>query len=318
MRSKPLNRIPGLCSCRSRFWGRELQKIRRRPSSRASLLPRLMCRLLEDSRSAERLLRRYDARTRSALHPHLVETFQPGKATPPKPKQRSDADRSSTRLERILSPDITVPPKSGRCAACPAQSPGLGGIGTFEQRIRAFLPQRLCLGEKRWHNIPAWEKRREGPSHLPAGTPEAFSAQKSHSLPRRDLVQIRAAFGAWRADILPSKDDVPGMTHNVPAWENFCSHIPLILPSQDNARAQTTQYPGLGGLLPPDAPASPKQGRCADRRSASTQLRRITTAESRRLPKTGQCTGTCSTTSRFARTMLRETREEELACKVSI
>ena len=155
-------------------------------------------------------------------------------------------------------------------------------------------------------------------TRLPAGTSKAFSARKGDSLPRRDLVQIRAAFGACRAEILPSKNDVPGMTHNVPAWESSSGWTHKPLPSQDNARAQATQRPCLGGLLPPDAPAFPKRGRCADRRSASTQLRRITTAESRRLPKTGQCTGTGSTTSRFARTMLRETRGEELASKVSI
>ena len=231
-----MNRIPDLCSCRSRFWGRELQKIRRRPSSRASFLPRLMCRLLEGSRSAERLLRRYDARTRSALHPHLVETFQPGKATPPKPKQRSDADRSSTRLERILLPDITVPPKSGRCAACPAQSPGLGGIGAFERRMRAILAQRPGSGEIRVRKVPAWESRREGISRLPAKTSEPFSAQKGNSLPRRDLVQTWARFGARKAAVLPSKDDAPPTLRNVAAWESLCSHIPLILPSQDNVR----------------------------------------------------------------------------------
>ena len=145
--------------------------------------------------------------------------------------------------------------------------------------MQAFLPQRPGSGEKRVRKIPAREKRREGPSRLPAKTSEPFSAREGDSLPRRDVVQTRAAFGAWRAEILPSKDDVPGMTHNVPAWESFCSHIPLILPSQDNARAQATQRPCLGGLLPPDAPASPKRGRCADRRCASTQLRRITAAE---------------------------------------
>ena len=148
-----------------------------------------------------------------------------------------------------------------------------------DQRIRAILAQHPGSGEKQVRKIPARESRREGPSRLPAGTSEAFSTRKGNSLPRRALVQIRAASGACRAEILPSRDDLPGMTHNVPTWESLCSHIPLILPSQDNARAQATQRPCLGGLLPPDAPAPPKRGRCADRRCASTQLRRITTAE---------------------------------------
>lgn len=148
-----------------------------------------------------------------------------------------------------------------------------------EQRIRAILAQRLGSGEIRVRKVPAWESRREGISRLPANTPDPFSARKGDSLPRRDVVQTWARFGARRAEILPSKDDVPGMTHNVPAWESFCSHIPLILPSQDNARAKATQRPCSGGLLPPDAPASPERGRCADRRCASTQLRRITAAE---------------------------------------
>ncbi len=90
-----------------------------------------------------------------------------------------------------------------------------------EQRIRAILAQRPNSGEMRVRKIPAWEKRREGTSRLPAGTSEAFSARKGDSLPRRDVVQTRAAFGACRAEILPSGDDV---------------------------RAQATQRPGLGGL----------------------------------------------------------------------
>ena len=108
-----------------------------------------------------------------------------------------------------------------------------------EQRIRAILAQRPGSGEKQVRKIPAREKRREGQARLPAGTSEAFSAQEGDSLPRRDVVQAWAAFGACRAEILPSGDDVrvqatqrPGLggfggfrkekarlLHNVPAWE---------------------------------------------------------------------------------------------------
>ena len=113
------------------------------------------------------------------------------------------------------------------------------------------------------HNVPARESRREGPSRLPAGTPEAFSARKGDSLPRRDVVQTWARFGASRAEILPSKDDVPGMTHNVPAWESSSGWTHKPLPSQDNVRAQATQRPGSGELPTTDAPGSSESRRCS-------------------------------------------------------
>ena len=111
-------------------------------------------------------------------------------------------------------------PKQGRCAAQPAQRPCLGGFGGFRKETGPILAQRPGLGEIRVRKIPAWEKRREGPLRLPAETSEPFSAQKGRSLPRRDVVQAWARFGARKAVILPSKDDAPLIWRNVLAWED--------------------------------------------------------------------------------------------------
>ena len=104
-----------------------------------------------------------------------------------------------------------------------------------EQRVRAILAQRLGSGEIRVRKIPAREKRREGPSRLPAGTSEPLSARKGRPLPRRDVVQTWARFGARRAAVLPSKDDAPLIWRNVPAWESSSGWTRKPLPSQVHA-----------------------------------------------------------------------------------
>ena len=90
-------------------------------------------------------------------------------------------------------------PKAGRCAAHPAQRPDLGEIGGFERRIRTILAQRPGLGEKRVRNVPAREKRREGPGRLPAQTSEPILVQKQRFSPKAgscaDLGRFRGPQG---------------------------------------------------------------------------------------------------------------------------
>lgn len=100
-----------------------------------------------------------------------------------------------------------------------------------EQRIRAILTQRPGSGEMRVRKIPAWESRREGPTRLPAGTSDPFSARKGRSLPRRDLVQAWARFGA-------TQSKRPAATHS-PQPSTRCSPLPKHEPES----ARSTKVP---------------------------------------------------------------------------
>ncbi len=172
-----------------------------------------------------------------------------------------------------------ISPKQGRCAAHPAQRPGLGGFAIPDQRIRAILAQRPGSGEIRVRKVPAWESRREGISRLPAKTSEPFSAQKGNSLPRRDLVAGTGRFCAPEAGILPSGDDVPRMAHVVPPWED---------------------------ALPANATASPKAGRCATRPAQDPCLGEHLVKQQDHLSQAGTiCRPPCAT-SRLGRTTRTE------------
>ena len=114
--------------------------------------------------------------------------------------------------------------------------------------MRAIPAQRPGLGEKGLRKIPAWESLREGPSRLPAGTPEAFSARKGGSLPRRDDAQIRAIFDARKAEILPSKDDAPRARRNFAAWEDPLPASTIDSPKAGRCGKDAAQRPCLGEL----------------------------------------------------------------------
>ena len=115
-------------------------------------------------------------------------------SNPRSPKQgRCATPRHNTPArEKLLLAHAAHSPKAGRCADSRAQRPCLGEIGGFEQRKWLIMAQGPCLGEKQVLKVPAWEKQREGPTRLPAGTSEALTAQKGGSLPRRDPMQIWA------------------------------------------------------------------------------------------------------------------------------
>lgn len=155
-------------------------------------------------------------------------------------------------------------PKSGRCAAHPAQRPALGEIGGFERRIRMILAQRPGLGEKRVRNIPAREKLREGPTHLPAQTSETVLVQKGDSLPRRDLAPKRVRFRRPQGRNSPKQGRCAenaaqrlGLGELLAnPWDHLSQGGTMLNPND-------VHQPSLGEPQRSGALTSPKPGRCA-------------------------------------------------------
>ena len=173
---------------------------------------------------------------------------QPTRSLLPSKDDAARMRHNVSAREDPLPAGTIASPKAGRCGKEAAQRLGLGGFDGFEKKTRLIPAKRPGLGEKRPRKIPARESRREGPSRLPAGTSEPFSARKGGSLPRRDVVQTRASFGARKAEILPSKDDAPKARRNFPAWKSPPPTSTSASPKAGRCGARPAQRPCLGEL----------------------------------------------------------------------